>query len=131
MGVNALMVAFDLGQLARVRRTTQGHEPARHIYLQMLSCHPYDPLPAYNIGNLDYQAGNLDSAAQWYETSIAAAPRYPPAYFGLALVELDRGNRERAIANLEASLSASQSGSEISSRALKLLAYLEEMNGAE
>lgn len=49
------------------------------------------------LGDLFFNQGKLDSAAQAYEFSLGYRPGYPPAQAGMALVMAARGNMDSAI----------------------------------
>ena len=54
------------------------------------------PEDLYNLGELDFANGNVDSAADWYTKATAAAPTWEKPWFKLALVALNQGDIETA-----------------------------------
>ena len=50
----------------------------------------------YNLGEVEFQKGNVDAAAGWYEKSAAADPEWESPVFKLGLVALNRGDIEGA-----------------------------------
>jgi len=50
----------------------------------------------YNLGEVEFQKGNIDAAADWYEKSAAADPEWESPVFKLGLVALNRGDIEGA-----------------------------------
>lgn len=50
----------------------------------------------YNLGEVDFVKGNVDSAAGWYEKAAAAAPDWEKPWFKLALVALNKGDMDTA-----------------------------------
>lgn len=50
----------------------------------------------YNLGEVDFAKGDVDSAAGWYEKAAAVAPDWEKPWFKLALVALNKGDIETA-----------------------------------
>ena len=50
----------------------------------------------YNLGEVDFSRGDIDSAAGWYEKAAAAAPDWEKPWFKLALVALNKGEMDTA-----------------------------------
>ena len=50
----------------------------------------------YNLGEVDFAKGDIDSAASWYEKAAAADPNWEKPWFKLALVSLNKGDIETA-----------------------------------
>lgn len=50
----------------------------------------------YNLGEVAFEAGDLDAAAGWYEKSAAADPEWPAPVLKLGLLALNRGDIEGA-----------------------------------
>ena len=50
----------------------------------------------YNLGEVDFSRGDIDSAAEWYEKAAAAAPDWEKPWFKLALVALNKGDMDTA-----------------------------------
>jgi len=50
----------------------------------------------YNLGEVAFSKGEVDSAAEWYEKASAAAPSWEKPWFKLALVALNKGDVETA-----------------------------------
>ena len=46
----------------------------------------------YNLGEVDFAKGDVDSAAGWYEKAAAADPAWEKPWFKLALVALNKGD---------------------------------------
>lgn len=50
----------------------------------------------YNLGEVDFARGEIDSAAGWYEKAAAVDPNWEKPWFKLALVSLNKGDVETA-----------------------------------
>ena len=50
----------------------------------------------YNLGEVDFAKGDIDSAAGWYEKAAAVDPDWEKPWFKLALVSLNKGDIESA-----------------------------------
>jgi len=50
----------------------------------------------YNLGELEFAKGEVDTAAGWYEMAAAADPNWAKPLFKLALVALNKGDTETA-----------------------------------
>ena len=50
----------------------------------------------YNLGELDFAKGEVDSAADWYTKATAADPTWEKPWYKLALVALNQGDMETA-----------------------------------
>ena len=50
----------------------------------------------YNLGEVDFARGDIDSAAGWYEKAAAAAPNWEKPWFKLGLVALNKGDMDTA-----------------------------------
>ena len=50
----------------------------------------------YNLGEVAFEAGDLDAAADWYEKSAAADPEWPAPVLKLGMLALNRGDLEGA-----------------------------------
>ena len=50
----------------------------------------------YNLGEVDFAKGDIDSAAEWYEKAAAASPDWEKPWFKLALVALNKGDMDTA-----------------------------------
>jgi len=46
----------------------------------------------YNLGEIEFAQGNIETAAEWYEKASMADPTWEKPFFKLALVELNKGN---------------------------------------
>jgi tetratricopeptide (TPR) repeat protein len=58
---------------------------------------PEYPLAHFNLGNLDDEQGNFESARKHYLEAIRLNPRYADAYFNLALLCERNGDLLQAI----------------------------------
>lgn len=65
-------------------------------FQRQLSLTPSDPTPHAAIGGIQMKLAAYDSAAYWYGKAIELSPNAAEAYFGLASVEMQRGNSDRA-----------------------------------
>ena len=50
----------------------------------------------YNLGEVAFNAGDIDSAAGWYEKAAGADPEWPPPVLKLGMLALNRGDIEGA-----------------------------------
>ena len=50
----------------------------------------------YNLGEVDFARGDVDSAAGWYEKAASASPNWEKPWFKLALVALNKGEIDTA-----------------------------------
>ena len=55
----------------------------------------------YNLGEVDFSRGDIDSAAGWYEKAAAVDPSWEKPWFKLALVALNKGDVETAKQNFQ------------------------------
>ena len=81
-----------IGPLLQQRR----FDEARPLLETLLQLQPEHPEDLYNLGEVAFQAGNVEAAAGWYEKSAAADPSWESPVFKLALVALNRGDIEAA-----------------------------------
>ena len=63
---------------------------ARGMAERILKAAPREPNALYLMGVLDHRAGDLKSAAAYFENSRAADPRNPAALSGIGIVRLDQ-----------------------------------------
>jgi tetratricopeptide (TPR) repeat protein len=59
---------------------------AADYYTRAMQADPGYPLAHFNLGNLNDEQGNIESAYKHYLEAIRLNPRYADAYFNLALL---------------------------------------------
>ena len=55
----------------------------------------------YNLGEVEFEKGDVDTAADWYEKAVAADPTWEPPVLKLGMVALNRGDIEGAKARFQ------------------------------
>jgi arylsulfatase A-like enzyme/Tfp pilus assembly protein PilF len=114
-----------LQELARIRRLADDRNRARVLYEKMIECRPYDPRAMYNMGSMCLEDGDTVAAKRWFDDAVATDPRYAAGHYGIALVHLQTGDRERAILSLQEAIAVATTESPISRKAAQLLSTLE------
>ena len=80
------------------------HEAGRRYLQQALSLAPFSTRALYNLGLLEYQAGDVDRAVGLFESAVKFRDDYLQARMGLAVALRDQGATDRARAELQALL---------------------------
>ena len=73
-------------------RAAEGPKPTREVF--------------YNLGEVKFAKGNTDEAATWYEKAVALDPAWGKPVFKLALVALNKGDKEGTIKMMEKVIAA-------------------------
>ena len=55
----------------------------------------------YNLGELEFAKGAVDTAAEWYEKAAMVDPNWEKPVFKLALVALNKGDMDTAKAHFQ------------------------------
>jgi tetratricopeptide (TPR) repeat protein len=79
-------------------------DAAIEAYQQALRYTTDDPRPAYNLGNIYYERGQLQEAIAAYEQAIALDPTYPSSYHNLGRVYEQLGQLDKAVGLWEKTL---------------------------
>ena len=82
----------------------QAYHRAITYYQTEIAAHPA-PIPLRGMGRAYVELGLVDSARYAFMQAIALDSLYSPAYFNLALLHDDEGNREEALRNAQTALS--------------------------
>lgn len=97
-------------------------------YRKALSIDPSDIYALTSYGGVLLEMGRRDSARELFRQVIASGIPYPNAYYGLALMEQQDGNLEKALTTLEGLFDADQSrdvrGEPVYAEARRLYAHL-------
>jgi hypothetical protein len=83
--------------LARAYYLNSDYVKAASYYKTAIMLEPRMTDFIYQVANSYHRGGELDSAAVWYEKSIAAMPTYEQSYFEYGAIEAARGRYEKAI----------------------------------
>jgi Tfp pilus assembly protein PilF len=90
------MTNLEKGDLAAAEATlteaAQGQNPTREVF--------------YNLGEVKFAKGDTDEAARWYERASALDPNWGKPLLKLALVQLNKGDKEATVRALERVVSA-------------------------
>jgi tetratricopeptide (TPR) repeat protein len=81
-------------------------------YRLALRDHPNDPRILQNMAIAFSRTGRMEDAVRAYRRALELDPELSGAHYGLAFLELRRGERAEAIAHLEAFLDGPPSGAE-------------------
>lgn len=81
-------------------------------YRLALRDHPQDPRILQNMAIAFSRTGRLNEAVSAYRRALELDPELSGAHYGLAFLQLKRGDQAEAAAHLEAFLEAPPSGSE-------------------
>ena len=73
-------------------RAAEGAKPTREVF--------------YNLGEVKFAKGATDEAATWYQKAATLDPSWGKPIFKLALVQLNKGDKEATIKMLEKVISA-------------------------
>jgi tetratricopeptide (TPR) repeat protein len=74
---------------------------AKSVLQMQLKLNTNDYMALYSMGEYYYATGDLDSANIFYEKSMAANPKYPSNYLGLAKVHACKGNSVKVFDDIE------------------------------
>ena len=81
---------FEAAELPLLK-AAEGLSPAREVF--------------YNLGEVKFAKGQVDEAAKWYERAVTADPTWSKPVLKLALVALNKGDRNGAITLAEKAIS--------------------------
>ena len=79
-------------------RAAQGPKPTREVF--------------YNLGEVKFAKGQTDEAAVWYQKAVDLDPTWGKPIFKLALVQLNKGDKDATIKMLEKVISADPTSQE-------------------
>ena len=65
-------------------------------FRKSIQLHPHDPLPWLFLGRCEAESGNFKESINAFETLIKGDPDFSPAYFQLARLHVEYGDKERA-----------------------------------
>jgi len=82
-------------------RDMKDRDAAMEQFHAELAVDPQNGNAAYELAQIDYEAGNLDQAQKQFETVLARHPDFEQAQVGLAGVFLENGNAELAAVQLK------------------------------
>ncbi len=74
---------------------------AEALMTQIADMGAQDPMLLYNLGAQRFNDGKFEEAASFFQKTINADPNFKDAYRQLAFTNLNMGNRDGAISNLE------------------------------
>ena len=85
------MTNLEKGDLKAAEETltqaAEGPKPTREVF--------------YNLGEVKFAKGSPDEAATWYQKAVDADPSWGKPLFKLALVALNKGDKEGTIKMME------------------------------
>ena len=87
----------------------KNYDRADKLYRRALEITPNDAMLLTNYGALMGKKGNTEQAEEFYERAIAADPKYPNSYFNLALLALNEGRPDQALATIDDLFARSES----------------------
>ena len=79
-------------------KAAQGPKPTREVF--------------YNLGEVKFAKGQTDEAAVWYQKAVDLDPSWGKPIFKLALVQLNKGDKDATIKMLEKVISADPTSQE-------------------
>lgn len=79
-------------------------------YNQAIALEPVNPILRLNLGGIHYQAGRFDDAIKSFELAVAAKSDWANAHYNLAVALRDKGDLQRAVAEMEQTLALVQPG---------------------
>lgn len=93
-------IGFTYYKIARDTSGAQRNEALNQsnaAYESAFKLNPHYTEAAYNLAYNYEWSKNFDNASSWYKNTIASDKRYAPAYFALAMLEQNRGNKNESL----------------------------------
>ena len=123
---------FAGGNLGLMTQATPADAPtvfdaALKSYRLALRDHPNDPRILHNIELAFSRTGRMNEAVSAYRRALDADPELSGAHYGLAFLQLKRGDLAEASAHLEAFLEAPPAGAEAERWVLHARQTLDEL----
>lgn len=95
-----------------------------HFWRSLASVHPESPIPWLYLGTAYERVGNLEEAFDAYQKVLAVKPGFPQASYRLGMLYVERGETDRGIAMIRATVAENAFlTSEISRRCAELAEY--------
>lgn len=91
------------------KRHEKDYDRAERLYRRALEIAPNDVTLLTNYGALMAEKGNTEQAEELFERAIAADPKYPNSYHGLALLAFQGGQPAEALTRIDEMFTRSQS----------------------
>jgi tetratricopeptide (TPR) repeat protein len=98
-------------------------ETAQSFFKQSIDTNPENETLAYNVGEIYFSSQKLDEAIQYFTIATQIKPDWPPPYYKLGLVNLNKTDYEMAKENLKKFLEL-EPDSELSAQVKNILDYL-------
>jgi len=101
-------------------------ETAQSFFKQSIDTFPENEALAYNVGEIYFSSQKLDEAIQYFTIATQIKPDWPPPYYKLGLVNLNKADYEKAKEYLKKFLEL-EPESELAAQVKNILAYLEKI----
>jgi tetratricopeptide (TPR) repeat protein len=101
-------------------------ETAQSFFKQSIDTFPENEALAYNVGEIYFSSQKLDEAIQYFTIATQIRPDWPPPYYKLGLVNLNKADYEKAKEHLKKFLEL-EPDSELAAQVKNILAYLEKI----
>ncbi len=101
-------------------------ETAQSFFKQSIDTYPENEALAYNVGEIYFSSQKLDEAIQYFTIATKIKPDWPPPYYKLGLVNLNKADYEKAKEHLKKFLEL-EPDSELAAQVKNILAYLEKI----
>jgi tetratricopeptide (TPR) repeat protein len=101
-------------------------ETAQSFFKQSIDTYPENEALAYNVGEIYFSSQKLDEAIQYFTIATKIKPDWPPPYYKLGLVNLNKADYEKAKEHFKKFLEL-EPESELAAQVKNILAYLEKI----
>lgn len=101
-------------------------DKAQGFFKQSIDTYPENEALAYNVGEIYFSNQKLDESIQYFTIATQIKPDWPPPYYKLGLVNLNKADYEKAEENFKKFLQL-EPDSELAAQSRSILEYLEKI----
>lgn len=101
-------------------------ETAQSFFRQSIDTYPDNETLAYNVGEIYFSSQKLDEAIHYFTVATQIKPGWPPPYYKLGLVNLNKADYEKAREYLKKFLEL-EPNSELAVQVKNILDYMEKI----
>lgn len=120
------ITAKALAGIGNCHLKKEDFETAQSFFKQSIDTYPENEALAYNVGEIYFSSQKLDEAIQYFTIATQIKPDWPPPYYKLGLVNLNKADYEKAREHLKKFLEL-EPGSELAVQAKNILNELEKI----